>query len=330
MLQLVGDPFQIRAAVQSWRNALAADADGNIKLAPGIWGAVQDEGRPDSDKFVTTFRGQHKNQPNIVFINIQANGIDENVLGAVGVYTSGRRWILRQGFLRPNGGLDGVDLREFREFTTLAPAEVEPRPSNPDRCYYVVACVDGLAEEVQAETVAFVQECDQVRRRKYDMLVPVERGVAALSASIRLAQGVPETRLNYWRSAADRQQVIRHQTRVWLALSALVGKRMHNPVVERLAMDAMIDRPGESPLLIEIKTDSGATAIEQGFGQLLLYGGLFQAHPKGSEVELVLLLPKAPRQELASILKSHGILIATYEDTEIPTFHRDFLSLCRV
>jgi hypothetical protein len=105
---------------------------------------------------------------------------------------------------------------------------------------------------------------------------------------------------------------------------------MHNPVVERLAMDAMIDRPGEPSLLIEIKTDSGATAIEQGLGQLLLYGGLYQALPERSEVELVLLLPKAPRQELTSILKSHGISIATYEDTEIPTFHHDFLSLCRV
>jgi hypothetical protein len=210
------------------------------------------------------------------------------------------------------------------------PSEVEPRPSNADRYYYVVACVDGLAEEVQAETVAFVEECDRVRRRKHNMLGLVERDVAALSTSIRLAQGAPETRLNYWRSAAHRQQVIRRQTRVWQALSVLVGKRMHNPVVERLAMDAMIDRPGEPSLLIEIKTDSGATAIEQGLGQLLLYGGLYQALSERSEVELVLLLPKAPQQELTSILKSHGISIATYEDTEIPTFHHDFLSLCRV
>jgi hypothetical protein len=33
--------------------------------------------------FVTTFRGQFKNQPNIIFIDIPVNGINENVLGAV-------------------------------------------------------------------------------------------------------------------------------------------------------------------------------------------------------------------------------------------------------
>jgi hypothetical protein len=213
MYELVRDPSQIHDAVRLWRNQMLADTDGNMVLPSGIWGGVNDGDRPNNDMFVTTFRRQLEKKPNIVFIDIPISGINENVLGAVGVDALGKRWILRQGFLRGNGELGGVSLREFPSHTTLVFAEVTPRPSNQDRRYYAVACVDDQAEAVQSATAAFVLECDRVRRRKYGMLAPGEVSLGALSQSIRLAEGSPEMLTSYWRSRADPQQIIRRQTK---------------------------------------------------------------------------------------------------------------------
>jgi hypothetical protein len=302
-----------------------ADADGNIILPSGVWGRVDDGAMPNEDMFVTTFRLQREKTPNTVFVDIPVRNINENVLGAIGIDDVGRRWILRQGLLRENGELGGVNLDEFHNHTTFLSVEVEPPPKNQDRRYYVIACVDEPTEAVQSATAAFVLECDHVRRSKYNMLAASEVAVDALSRSIRLADGSPETRLSYSRSPADAQVIIRRQTNVWQALKKLLGSRMSNPVIERLAMDALIERRGELPLLVEIKTDNGATAIQQGFGQLLLYAGLYP-----DPVEMVLLLPKAIRPELERILTRHSIVVATYENIDQPKFHGDFLKLCRV
>jgi hypothetical protein len=141
---------------------------------------------------------------------------------------------------------------------------------------------------------------------------------------------IPEERISYWRRETGARQIHNRQARVWRALRALFGIRMHKPVIGPLETDAMIERPGELPLLVEIKSDSGAAAIEQGLGQLLLYGGLYRRHPEGSDVELVMLLPSVPRSALTEVLADYSIIVTTYdESTDPPTISSDFLALCR-
>jgi hypothetical protein len=146
---------------------------------------------------------------------------------------------------------------------------------------------------------------------------------------IRLAEGPPEDQMSYLRRAANAREILRRQARVWRSLQALLGARMRKPAIERLETDAMIDRPGELPLLLEIKIDNGAAAIEQGLGQLLLYGSLYRHHPQGSDVQLVLLLPEAPRPQLMQVLADYSIIVAVYEDSDPPKFDSNFLALCR-
>jgi hypothetical protein len=333
MYHLISEHERIQDTVRIWRERMAADAEGNMVLPDhSIWGHINHqpritEGR--SNRFLSHFRVQVAADPHAVEINIPSDGINENVLGAVAVDDAGRRWILRQGWLRSNAELGEVGLEEFPNHTTLISVEVVPAPQNHNRLYYAVACVDNPAEEVQAATAAFVHECDFVRRRRYDLITPAEHRIGPLAEVIRMAEGPPEDQTSYLRRAANAREILRRQARVWRALQALLGTRMHKPVIERLETDAMIDRDGELPLLIEIKSDNGAAAIEQGLGQLLLYGGLYRRHPKGSEVELVLLLPDLPRPQLTRVLEDHSIVVATYEDTDPPKFHSDFLARCR-
>jgi hypothetical protein len=179
-------------------------------------------------------------------------------------------------------------------------------------------------------TAAFVVECDRVRRRHYDLLTPNDRHLSAVAAAVRMVEGPPETRTNYWRRAVDAREITRRQTPIWQELKKLLGDRMGKPTLELLETDALIERAGEIPVLIEIKTDSRASSIQQGFGQLLLYSGIYRRHPDGGSVELVLLLPESPRAELKRVLTDHRIIVATYEGGDPPVFDPEFLALCRV
>jgi len=106
---------------------------------------------------------------------------------------------------------------------------------------------------------------------------------------------------------------------------------MRKPLIERLEMDLLIERPGESPVVVEIKTDNGAAAIQQGLGQLLLYGGLYRRHPEGSVAELILLIPnRLPSTHVAQVLAEYGVRVLTYEDLDPPVFSREFLEICRL
>jgi hypothetical protein len=91
----------------------------------------------------------------------------------------------------------------------------------------------------------------------------------------------------------------------------------------------LIERPGEPPLLVEIKSNIGSAAVQQGFGQLLLYNGIY-VRLGGPRAELVLLLPEQPRSDhLLAVLREHDVCIATYGDYGAPNFNPDFLRLCR-
>jgi hypothetical protein len=104
---------------------------------------------------------------------------------------------------------------------------------------------------------------------------------------------------------------------------------MTNPILERLETDLVIDRPGDTPLLVEIKTDSNATSVQQGLGQLLIYGDLYSP-TDGSGVVRVLLVPKQPRQALATTCIRLGIQIHTYNDPDAINFHPAFRTLAGI
>jgi hypothetical protein len=154
MYRLISNRSQIENAVAAWREKLTGDPDSmNVALPEhSLWGRLWDRFGPNGEPvtYLNIFRIEADDRrPNAAEINVPANGIDVNVLGAIGEDERGRRWILRQGFLSHNHELGGVGLAEFPRYTNLPEAEVDPAPSNSDRRYYAVACVEDSPLEVR-------------------------------------------------------------------------------------------------------------------------------------------------------------------------------------
>jgi hypothetical protein len=268
---------------------------------------------------------QRADKPNAVLINVPAEGIDENVLGAVACDENGGLWILRQGMLQKSGGMSEVGFGEFPNHTVLQSVEVIPAPKNTDRQYYAVACVDEAPELVRAATASFVQECDFVRRRKQGTLTAAEQRQRRLELALKMAGGSPETREKYQRKARDAKEITVKQTPVWQALLALLGSRMTNPGFGILKTDAVVHRHGMPPILIEIKTDTGSSSIQQGLGQLMIYGDLLEQLGEAAGIARVLLLPGKPPSAVSAVLAARGIAVHTYTEGDPIIFSAAFL-----
>lgn len=266
-------------------------------------------------------------KPWSVEINAPAAAADPNGLVSVATNKQGRRFVLRQGRLRPNPDSDGeVEGAKFRTLSGLEPVIVTGAVSKIARDWYVVADIDGSAEEIRRQTGEFVHACARARLRSKGLVLP-QPAPPTLASDEK--GGVF---LKPAKDAAPEKEVLRLQGEVWLALRRVVEGAGLDLVKLRHEAGYEIDGiilGGPSGTLVEIKTSASAADIYEGVGQLVLYSRMLDL----TDHRRILLLPGKPSATLVSAVEAEGLMISTYKATmngqaaEVK-FSKEFLSQC--
>lgn len=261
-----------------------------------------------------------------VMINAPAVPGDENRLSTIARTPDGRRWLLRQGILRPRQDHEITITQErFDSVTRMEPVPVVAA-ADLGRTWYRVAMLDGSPFDIQTQTARFVEHCALVRAH-YNPPPGSSSAEADLQA---LLIGPPETAHVFEVPPQDAKFVEAQHGHVWKALNVRLtqggianGKPRSFGGYEA---DLAVMAPGK-PLLVEIKTSVRASDVYAGVGQLTLYQRIM---PWLQGCEPVLLLPAQPPPILQAAVTSCGIRIATYasEGGSVFGFDSDFLGRC--
>lgn len=246
-------------------------------------------------------------KPWSVEINAPGTAADPNGLVSVATNEQGRRFVLRQGRLRPNPDSDGeVEGARFRALSGLEPVTVEGVASRIPRDWYVVADIDGTAEEIRRQTGIFVHACARARLMSKGVVLPLPAPPTLASdekGGVFLKQAT---------NALPEKEILRLQGEVWLALHRIVDRSGRQLV--KLRHDAGYEVDGiilaePSNILIEIKTRASAADIYEGVGQLVLYSRMLGL----SDHRRILLLPRKPSATLVKAVEAEGLMISTYD-----------------
>lgn len=335
-LALVTDEAVSRGAFAIWRRALLDSAvrrgtlywllEGGIVLRPGRSGRTPGDDRMElgTDPTGRSWAVQI-NEPRIAG--------DHNSLSAIALSPGGERFLLRQGFLRPNEqGGHTISGAEFVSRTGLAPVRVRAEGLAARRQWFTVCTLESSPEEMRLATSRFVDRCAAARASADAGEAPGDAGLDDLFSSGE--SGDSYTRRA--RAADEARTIRRRHGAVWLQLAGLltgsginIRKGRHPLGYE---VDAEIEGGGTPPLLVEIKTSVSAGDIHSGVGQLHLYPRLLQ---RLAGYERALLLPKMPAPEVRQAVERCGIAIHTYDLTEeggvvAVSFSSDFLRRCGV
>jgi hypothetical protein len=334
-LTMVSDEAASRAAFASWRNALL---DGAVRRGSLFWllegGIVfrpRRSGRTaDDDRMELGVDPTGRNWA--VQINEPRIAGDHNSLSAIGLSAGGERFLLRQGFLRPNetGGRT-IAGEEFVGRTGLAPAAVEATGLAGRRQWFRVCSLDSNPEQMRIATSRFVDRCAAARASDDAGEPPLD--VAADNLFSGAEAGGSYTRRA--REAEGERTIVRSHGAVWLALADLIfgaGLRIRkgrHPL--GFEVDAEIDGGAVQPLLVEIKTAVSAGDIHGGVGQLHLYPKLI---PRLATYRRALLLPGIPAVQVRAAVEGCGIEVHSFKLEEREgqpprvTFSGPFLSRC--
>ena len=244
--------------------------------------------------------------PWTVEINAPRKAADANGLATVARDASGRRFLLRQGWLQANPDSDG-DVRGelFRKLTGLVPVQVSGETTPTPRQWYVVADLEQAPADVCAQTSDFVLRCAEARAATIEGSLP-------MTPSPPLVAG-DEVGGTFTRKAIvqPEKEVNRVQGEVWLKLQELLkspgpglSKLRHQAGYE---VDGIIGA-GEGRILLEIKTGKSAADVYEGVGQLMLYSRMLglEDHRK------VLLLAFEPSAALVEATTSCGVELYSY------------------
>lgn len=266
-------------------------------------------------------------KPWSVEINAPGAPADPNGLVSVAADTDGRRFVLRQGRLRPNPDSDGeVEGAKFRTLSGLEPVIVTGAVSKIARDWYVVADIDGSAEEIRRQTGEFVHACARARLLSKGLVLP-QPAPPTLASDEKGGVFVKRAK-----DATPEKEILRRQGEVWLALRRVVEEAGFHLVKLRHDAGYEVDGiilGGPSRILIEIKTSASAADIYEGVGQLVLYSRMLDL----SDHRRVLLLPGKPSAALVSAVEAEGLMISTYKvamngRSAHVEFSEAFLSLC--
>lgn len=322
----------------------------DVDAALGVWlEALRQGSRPDkgsrlwmneemvmlkasaSDKRASAFDvqlGVHSSgKPWSVEINAPGAPADPNGLVSVATDTEGRRFILRQGRLRPNPDSDGeVEGVKFRTLSGLEPVVVTGAVSKIARDWYVVADIDGSAEEIRRQTGEFVHACARARLLSKGLILP-QPAPPTLASDEKGGVFVKPAK-----DATPEKEILRLQGEVWFALRRIVEGAGFDLVKLRHEAGYEVDGiilGGPSRILVEIKTGASAADIYEGVGQLVLYSRMLDL----SNHRRVLLLPGKPSATLVSAVEAEGLMIWTYKATKNGKavdveFSKAFLSEC--
>lgn len=336
-MSLITEEAKSRQAFADWRRALLEGAvrkgslfwllEGGIIIRP-----TRSAGSPDVDGMDLGIDPTGRRWA--VQINDPRIPGDHNSGSAIGVDADGRRFLLRQGLLRPHEpGGHTISGEEFVSRTGLAPVPVEAEDLAARRRWFAVCSLDAESEEMRLATSRFVDRCAAAR-------ASADAGEAPLRADRPDLFAAGETGGSYRlpaRPATEERIVHRHHGTVWLALAEILAQENIDVRKGRdplgYEVDAEIDSGRTPPLLVEIKTGISAGEIHGGVGQLHLYPKLI---PRLAEYERALLLPRLPAPEVRKAVQACGVAIHTFElverKGEVPevTFAQDFLDRCGV
>lgn len=268
-----------------------------------------------------------KGRPWSVEVNAPRAAADPNGLVSVATRADGRRFVIRQGRLRPNPDSDGeVEGAKFRRLSGLEPVIVTGAVSKIARAWYVVADIDGSAEEIRRQTGEFVHACARARLLSKGLVLP-RTAPPTLASDEKGGVFVKPAK-----DATPEKEVVRLQGEVWLALHRVVEKAGLDLLKLRHEAGYEVDGiivGGPSSILVEIKTGASAADIYEGVGQLVLYSRMLGL----SDYRRMLLLPGKPSATLVSAVEAEGLMISTYEATKSGKgldveFSQAFLSQC--
>jgi len=335
-LTLITDDATSRGAFAEWRQCLV---DGAVRKGSLFWvlegGIVMRPKRsgraPDQDGMELGIDPTGRSWA--VQINEPRIAGDHNSLSAIAIDAGGERFLLRQGFLRPNvpGGFT-ISGTEFVSRTGLPPAPVEAEGLAARRLWFRVCSLDSGTEEMRRATSRFVDRCAAARISAEAEEAPIDTSPADMFSPGE-SGGSYKRRA---RSAEEERTIVRQHGAVWLALAEFItsaGLRVRkgrHPL--GYEVDAEIDGGSAPPLLVEIKTATSADDIHAGVGQLHLYPRLI---PRLTRFQRALLLPVLPPPEVRAAVEACGISVHTFDLDErqgeaAVTFSDDFLRCCGV
>ena len=246
-------------------------------------------------------------KPWSVEINAPGAAADPNSLVSVAADTEGRRFVLRQGRLHPNPDSDGqIEGAKFRTFSGLEPVIVIGTASKVARDWYVVAAIDGNAEEVRRQTGKIVHACARARLLSKGLVLPPP-APPTLASDEKGGVFIKQAK-----DATAEKEILRLQGEVWLALRRIVERSGFQLVKLRHDAGYEVDGiilAGPSNILVEIKTRASAADIYEGVGQLVLYSRMLGL----SDHRRILLLPRKPSATLVTAVEAEGLMISTYD-----------------
>jgi hypothetical protein len=341
-LTLVTDEAASREGFGAWRRALldrAVDRGSLFWLPEGgvVFRLTRSARTPDEDR-VKLGHDPH-GRTWAVQINEPRIAGDHNSLSAIGESPGGGRFLLRQGFLRPNErGGHTISGDEFVARTGLVPAPVEAEGLAALRQWFVVCSLDSNPARMRLATSRFVDLCAAARASADAGEAPEDIREEQPEVEDDLIAG-PEAGGSYTRGARDAEAertVVRKQGIVWLKLAEVLGEAgigiRKGMTKQGYEVDAEIYDGPSPPLLIEIKTSLSSGDVHGGVGQLHLYPRLI---PRLSTYEKILLLPGLPPPNVRAAVEACGIAIHTFSleedgDRFEVRFSPDFLARCGV
>lgn len=214
----------------------------------------------------------------------------------------GRLKLLREGRLQKNN-LSRFVKDDFARLSGLTQEEVSVEGEPSKRQWFLVADLDGTAQEIVDQTIAFANGCARARRRAGGGLQRDEEDEDVQEYGYDEKGGV---RLVTREGGTSEVRAL--QGYVYAALKRIVGKDLRKPKRYGYCVDGMI-RPAN--VLIEIKTSTSSHSIYEAVGQLQLYPDLIGI---SSEPTKVLLVPDEPpvRAAMLAAVEAAGIEFHTY------------------
>lgn len=328
MFQALEESKKIHEAAEIWKKKFTQGAETlsggtvswNSRIATSARFDIPDTDHSGRSYWIVFGRSRTQFKKNlIVEINPPVAGIPHGVQGVFARSPSGHIWVLHQGRLHPKGTRITQDLFD----KLYAGARVNVRFSDGQAVpYHPVADIDGHALQVQDSVAAFVGQCNRIRvhyMEGEDEASLVERVEEAETSS-------PESTQPYVLAAQDEKLIERTHGKLWHALVDLLDRKKIPHTNSRVGRWGPDLRTKSVPfIMFEIKTESKATDIQRGVGQLVLYEKML-----GRSFDKVLLLPTLPSPPVVKYLAELGVRIVAFKRSHRKiTFGSDLLEAGR-
>jgi hypothetical protein len=178
-LRLIMDPDACRTGFRLWKELLLRAADEEEDCyrigRVGLRDISFDDGGLRTELWVDDSAGA------AVQINEPTDPTKENGLSAVAQDADGRRFLLRQGWLRASRGFPEVREAAFAHLTQLPIADVQLGRTQAKRQWHVVTPLDKVSADLAARATAdFAERCWQARLAMAEDSITVEDWVSGL------------------------------------------------------------------------------------------------------------------------------------------------------